>query len=135
MHHGRSMSSAENRFGLSIVIVGSQIFLGFVFGCGLWIVSAPGEAWDTNNLYSVWVFLAGLMSSCLRQRGWFWGVIGLYCGQVLGGLAVTGPHGIMSPLIAVALFGTFQAIVGALLGAVIGWATRRYFKPKRGASN
>ena len=104
-----------------------QIATGFLAGFALWAATAPKEAWDENALYSVFVALAGFVASFGRLRGFYWGVVGVYAGQVIALHLLTPLTGvpILPAILSVLIFGTFQAIVGALVGAGIGYCVER----------
>jgi hypothetical protein len=109
---------------ISIAISAAQVLTGFVAGFAIWAATAPEEAWDANSLYSVFVLLAGLVSSFARPRWFYCGVIGVYFGQVLA-MKLLVPVGvgavIMPAFLAVLMFGTLPAVAGSLLGAVFGY--------------
>jgi len=111
----------------SRALVAGQIATGFVAAFALWAATAPEEAWDANSYYSVLVLLAGLAASFGRPRGFYWGILGVYLGQVVAIRAlvdVSGPP-IFPLTLAVLVFGTLPAVVGAIIGAVIGYGIRR----------
>jgi hypothetical protein len=117
-------------------IVAAQVATGFVAGFSIWAAVAPKEAWDVNPLYyNGSVFAAGLLSSFARPRGFYWGIIGVYLGQVIAIrlLVPLETAVIMLPFIGVLIFGTPPAAVGALIGAGIGFCiqnARPNAKPK-----
>jgi hypothetical protein len=104
-----------------------QITTGFMAGFAIWATTAPKEAWDANALYSVYVALAGLAASFGQPREFFWGVIGVYAGQVIALHALIPVAGvpIMPPFLGVLLFGTLPAVAGALIGAGFGYCVQR----------
>jgi hypothetical protein len=104
-----------------------QIAAGFVAGFSIWAATAPQEAWDANNLYSLLVLLSGLIASFGRQRGFYWGIAGVYFGQVAALhllIPVGGGAPIMPAFLAVLFFGTLPAAIGAFIGAGLGLATK-----------
>jgi hypothetical protein len=109
------------------VLAAGQIATGFMAGFALWAATAPKESWDVNTLYSAYVALAGLVASFGRPRGFYWGVVGVYAGQVIALHALIPAVGvpIMPPFIGVLLFGTLPAVGGALVGAGIGYCLER----------
>src|SRR5687768_10762001 len=104
------------------LIAGGQIATGFMAGAAIWAYSAPNEAWDVNQLYSILLMLAGLVASFGRPLAFYWGVVGIYLGQVLAIHMFIPAEGvpIMPPLLSVLIFGTVPAAVGAAVGAGIG---------------
>ena len=105
----------------------SQFAVGLVAGLAIWIMTAPREAWDVNPYYSVHVLFAGAMSSLFRLRGSWWGMLGVYLGQVAG-LSLLVPHDgipIFPAWMGVFFCGTIQAVAGALLGGAAGYVNRR----------
>ena len=99
-----------------------QIAIGFLAGIAIWAISAPDEAWDVNQLYSTFLLLAGLVTSFGRPRAFYWGIVGIYLGQVFAIHMLIPAAGvpIMPPFVGVLFFGTIPAAVGATLGAGIG---------------
>jgi len=104
-----------------------QFTIGLVAGFCIWVIAAPREAWDANPVYSAFVLSAGLMSSVLRFRGCWWGVLGVYLGQVAG-LSLLVPHTgvpIFPAWLGVLICGTIQGVAGAVLGGAAGYVIRR----------
>ena len=109
-----------------------RLLLGAVFGWAIWAASpsltGQVEPWDSlSGYYSASLFVAGLASTLFRPAGWYWGPLGVYGVQVaymwfvyLPRLPQGDPIIFPAP-IAVALFGTVQALAGGLLGAGIGF--------------
>lgn len=106
-----------------------QFGIGLAGGCIIWAMTAPQEAWDVNPYFSAWLFAAGLLAALLRPRSFYWGVLGVYLGQVAALYAfIPGQGAIFPGVVAVLFFGTPQAFVGALLGAVIGFGIQRLIR-------
>jgi len=118
----------------SLMIAGGQVATGFVAGFSIWAAVAPEEAWDALELYSVFVLLAGMLASFGRTSGFFWGVAGVYLGQVLTIGILLPQEGVplMPSALGVLIFGTMPAFVGALLGAGIGFGLSRAWQQKIG---
>jgi hypothetical protein len=111
----------------TLLLSGPQIVTGFIAGFALWAATAPKEAWDANEYYSAYLALAGLAASFGQPRGFYWGVVGVYVGQVIALNALIPAAGvpIFPSIIGVLMFGTMPAIAGALLGAGIGYCVER----------
>ena len=119
-----------------------KLLLGAAFGWAIW-AAAPSftgqvEPWDSlTAYYSTSLFVAGLASTLFRPTGWYWGPVGVYGGQVAYLWFVYFPHLPRSdPIIfpaplAVALFGTVQALAGGLLGAGLGIVIAAAFGGRR----
>ena len=119
-----------------------RLLLGAVFGWAIWAASpsltGQVEPWDSISVYySASLFVAGLASTLFRPAGWYWGPVGVYGGQVAYMLFVYMPRLprgdplIFPAPIAVALFGTMQALAGGLLGAGIGFVIAWAFGGER----
>ena len=124
----RSPASAETVPTTATRLYAVQQFIaGATAGFCIWWITAPREAWDANPIYSVFVLLAGAISSLLRFRGCWWGVLGVYFGQVAG-LSMLVPHTgvpIFPAWLGVLICGTIQSVVGAALGGVVGYVLLR----------
>lgn len=119
-----------------------RLILGAVFGWAIWAASpsltGQVEPWDSISIYySASLFVAGLASTLFRPVGWYWGPVGVYGGQVaymwfvyFPSLPQGAPFILPAP-IALALFGTVQALAGGLLGAGIGFVVACAFAGKR----
>jgi prepilin signal peptidase PulO-like enzyme (type II secretory pathway) len=107
--------------------LGVGAFLGFV----IWLPTFPGEAWDRNPLYSLFVFGAGILAALLRPTTFYWGAVGVALGQtaylhlVQSFVDRTAP--MLPALLAVLIFGTFQAFAGGAIVAAVSIIRR---KPK-----
>jgi len=121
------------KYSLRSLVAGGQIATGFVAGFAIWVAVAPAEAWDALDLYSVFVFAAGLLASFGRTREFYWGILGVYLGQVLAMEALLPKEGVplMPSVIGVLIFGTMPAVVGAILGAGIGFCLSRVWRQKK----
>lgn len=108
--------------GCTSIIAFGQILSGLVLGFGIWAATAPKEAWDANPFYSVLVFVAGVAASFGRWPGFYWGIPGVYLGQLIAihMLIPAGRVPIFPAFAAVLMFGTLPAAVGALVGGAIG---------------
>jgi hypothetical protein len=117
------------RFSQTAIAAG-QVATGFAAGFALWAVTAPREAWDANPYYSIFVLLAGLVASLARPRGFLWGIVGVYLGQVVAIhlLVPAGGVPIVPPSVGVLFCGTLPAAIGAALGGGIGYGIRRVRK-------
>jgi hypothetical protein len=119
-----------------------RFIVGGIFGWMIWWAS-PGwtgeiEPWDSlGSYYSTSLVAAGFISTLFWPAGWYWGPLGIYAGQVayVNSLDVlhlpAGPADHFSvefAVLAVALFGTLQSIVGGLMGMGVGLAVARVFK-------
>ncbi len=106
----------------SPVFAVARVIFGVALGWAIWALSpsVTGEAepWDSMTpYYSGSLFIVGLLSSLLGRSGFYWGPIGIYIGQAAF-LSMANPQGGIIPApIAVALFGTIQPLIGALLGS------------------
>ena len=114
---------------VTAVFAVTRLAVGGLLGWMIWQASpartAEVEPWDSSSLYySTSLALAGLVSTLLRPKGWYWGPIGVYVGQLAYYWLVYAPTGpvILPGALAIALFGTVQSIVGGLFGAAIGVA-------------
>jgi hypothetical protein len=102
-----------------------RIFLGVTLGWAVWamspLVTGKIEPWDSNTLYySGSLFIAGMLSTLFWKSGFYWGPLGIFAGQTAF-LCVQDPQGGIFPApLAVALFGTVQPIVGALIAWGVG---------------
>ena len=114
--------SPSIREGMNIGIATIQLLIGAVLGFLIWAATAPAEAWDINPLYSTCLLGAGLISSFGRRREFYWGVPGVYAGQVIAMhlLIPTGGVPLLPAFLAVFIYGTLPALVGSLLGLGIG---------------
>jgi len=111
----------------SIVIAALQIAVGFTAGFSIWAATAPQEAWDANPLYSVLVLLSGLVASFARLREFYWGIVGVYLGQVVAVyllIPIGGGTPIMPAILSVLFMGTPPAALGALIGAGLGYSIK-----------
>lgn len=126
-HHQDVISQPRSSRLRSNAIAAGQVATGFASAFALWAATAPEEAWDANSLYSLCVLLAGLVASFGRPRGFYWGILGIYLGQVVAIrtlVDVSGPP-IFPLTLAVLIFGTLPAVGGAVIGAVLGYGIRR----------
>jgi hypothetical protein len=114
---------------LRVAIISVQLAIGLIAGYMIWAVAAPREAWDVNPFYSVCIFSAGLFAALLRPCSFYWGVIGIYLGQVAAlYFLIPLQSAILPPALAVLLLGTPQAFAGGLLGAVVGFGVQRLIR-------
>jgi len=113
----------------------TQMCLGGVYGWAIWaaspIVTGEVEPWDSMTAYySGTLFAAGFLSALFWRHGFYWGPIGIYVGQIAYLWLAHHPGGpiIFPAVFAVALFGTIQPIIGALLGWAVGFGVRIVFR-------
>jgi prepilin signal peptidase PulO-like enzyme (type II secretory pathway) len=118
----------ENRQS-SVVPYLLQLGVGAVLGFVIWLPTFPGEAWDRNPLYSVFVFGAGILAALVRPSTFYWGAAGVALGQtaylqlVQSFVDRTAP--MLPALLAVLIFGTFQAFAGGAIVAAVSIIRRK----------
>ncbi len=99
--------------------------LGAAVGGCLWAFSQTAfghqEPWNGDYLlYYAYLLFARLSTALLCPRFAWSGVLGVYVGQVAYVIFFEGVN-IALATIAIAVFGLWPALIGALLGALVGW--------------
>lgn len=107
------------------------LIIGGVLGFMIWIfsvaVTGEVEPWDARGAeaYYYWgaLLIGGFISGLIGGRNWYYGIIGLYLGQIVYialQIFKTGDPG----FVLVGLIGLIIYLIPAIIAALIGWGLR-----------